>query len=165
MAKEYCTLTDQELILKAEEWIKTLINTGGRAWSLPVPAQPNKDVDLILSEVIQRFSLITKSPVGEVLQMFGLERQRQIDKYGYTDEHISQDIENYGEGELAYSAAAYLTTDIYFPEVDLPTSLSKMLFQWDLMYFKPTPEDRIKELVKAGAMITAEIIRLKNLNK
>lgn len=55
MPKQYCSLSDQELITKAEEHIVTLINTGGRAWSLPVPANPDKDVDLILSEVIERF--------------------------------------------------------------------------------------------------------------
>lgn len=56
MSSLYCTLTDEELIQKAREWLDKLINSGGREWSLPVPANPNKDVDLIFSEVIERFS-------------------------------------------------------------------------------------------------------------
>lgn len=96
------------------------------------------------------------------IELIADERQRQIDVYGYSDEHIAKSKEDYGDGELAYSAAAYLTTDIFFPEVELPTTLSKMLFQWDLMYYKPSPENRIRELVKAGAMIVAEIDRLKS---
>ena len=51
-----CTLTDIELAEKANEWVDRLIKTGGRDWSLPVPANPNKDVDLILSELNIRFT-------------------------------------------------------------------------------------------------------------
>lgn len=60
----YCTLTDAELIEKANDWIKQLINTGARCWSLPVPADPNSDVDLILSEVIHRFEKITSESIS-----------------------------------------------------------------------------------------------------
>lgn len=56
----YCTLTDLELIASAKDWIQRLINSGGRDWCLPVPANPNKDVDLILSEVVHRFEKISK---------------------------------------------------------------------------------------------------------
>ena len=50
-----CTLTNAELAKKAEEWLDKLIDTGGRCWCLPVPADPNKDVDLIFTELIMRF--------------------------------------------------------------------------------------------------------------
>lgn len=50
-----CTLTDAELVEKCTEWVQKLIDTGGRDWCLPVPANPNKDVDLVLCELIQRF--------------------------------------------------------------------------------------------------------------
>ena len=36
---------------------------------------------------------------------------------------------------------------------------------WDESWFKPTPDDRIRELVKAGALILAEIDRLQRLKE
>lgn len=39
--------------------------------------------------------------------------------------------------------------------------LSKPLrWPWEAEAFKPTPDDRVRELVKAGALIAAEIDRL-----
>ena len=37
------------------------------------------------------------------------------------------------------------------------------MWPWDLEWFKPSPYDRIRELVKAGALIAAEIDRLQNI--
>lgn len=58
-------------------------------------------------------------------------------------------------GELVSGAAAYLMQiSIYWPE------------KWDIDMYKPAKDDskeeRIKELVKAGALIAAEIDRLLN---
>ena len=50
-----CTLDNTQLAKSAEAWIDRLINSGGKDWSLPVPANPDKDVDLILSEIVNRF--------------------------------------------------------------------------------------------------------------
>ena len=36
----------------------------------------------------------------------------------------------------------------------------KGIWPWNLIWWKPTPNDRIRELVKAGALIAAEIDRL-----
>jgi hypothetical protein len=36
---------------------------------------------------------------------------------------------------------------------------------WDLNSWKPSPDNRIKELVKAGALVVAEIERLQRLEK
>lgn len=38
------------------------------------------------------------------------ERQRQIDKYGYSDEHILKSVEDYSCGELGDAAACYAQT-------------------------------------------------------
>ena len=35
-----------------------------------------------------------------------------------------------------------------------------IMWPWEANWWKPTPEDRIKELAKAGALIAAEIDRL-----
>jgi hypothetical protein len=56
-----CTLTNEELIEKANEWIRKLCTSGGRDWCLSIPARHNVDPDLILSEVVDRFkNLIDK---------------------------------------------------------------------------------------------------------
>lgn len=47
------TLSNQELINASRKWIKRLIEKG--CVPLPVPANPNKDYDLIFSELIDRF--------------------------------------------------------------------------------------------------------------
>lgn len=39
------------------------------------------------------------------------------------------------------------------------------IWPWDKSWWKPTPDDRIRELIKAGALIAAEIDRLQRLNK
>ena len=53
--KNKCTLTDDELVEKAREWIRKLTKTGGRAWSLSVPADFNRDPDFIFDELCRRF--------------------------------------------------------------------------------------------------------------
>lgn len=50
-----CTLSDEQLVEKAERWLDKLTATGGKCWSLPVPANPNEDVDLVLTELLERF--------------------------------------------------------------------------------------------------------------
>lgn len=99
----------------------------------------------------------------EPLELIADERQRQIDKYGYTDEHISAADEDYANGQLSKAAAAYLLTQRFITD---GSYLPVILFPWDIdIYFKECPTDRIKELVKAGAMIVAEIKRLQNRAK
>jgi hypothetical protein len=51
----FCTLTDAELIEKANELIQELIDTGGKSWALNIPARPNADPDLIFMELNTRF--------------------------------------------------------------------------------------------------------------
>lgn len=52
-----CTLTDAQLIDEAQRWISTLLATGGRAWSLSVPAKPNQDPDFIFTELCERLKI------------------------------------------------------------------------------------------------------------
>lgn len=80
------------------------------------------------------------------IDLIAAERQRQLDAEGWTPEH---DDEHQG-GELATAAACYLLPDVcddWWP--------------WAWNYWKPTPNDRMRELVKAGALIAAEIDRLR----
>lgn len=95
--------------------------------------------------------------------LIAAERQRQIDKEGWTPEH---DASHLGE-TLAIAAACYA----------MPAALREhepvwsrgqgwqrfrhpRLWPWASSYWKPTPDDRVRELVKAGGLIAAEIDRL-----
>lgn len=53
--KTTCTLSDQELIEKCEEWISSLARSGGDTWCLSVPVDFNRDPDMLFSELIKRF--------------------------------------------------------------------------------------------------------------
>lgn len=105
---------------------------------------------------VWRLSPSQKVEVKEVLTPYDLiiaERKRKSEKYGYNDKSIIERVEDYGSGELALAAACFCEpffANEYFP--------------WDLGYFKPTPNDRIKELVKAGAFIIDEITRLQAMD-
>lgn len=79
------------------------------------------------------------------------ERVRQINKEGWTAEHDDEHI----MGELAQAAACYAHPNVFkrLDRVGWPDG-------WSLDWYKPCPDNRIKELAKAGALISAEIDRL-----
>ena len=81
--------------------------------------------------------------------LIGIERSRQIMKEGWTADH---DTQHDGQ-ELTYAAAAYLLAH------EKPVT-AQGLWPWEQRYWKPTPNDRIRELTKAGALIAAEIDRM-----
>jgi hypothetical protein len=93
----------------------------------------------------------------EPIELLTEEVQRQIDRYAYTDEYIMNNPDNYGAGELAIAAAAYCCTDTWLTKDN--GYIPDIIFPWSDEYFKPNPDDRIRELVKAGAMIIREIKR------
>lgn len=91
-------------------------------------------------------------------ELIAAERKRQIEAEGWTPEHDDA----HTRGKLALAAAAYA----------LPSSHTLMrleVWPFDLSWFKPrgaqddTVENRIRDLVKAGALAAAEIDRLKRL--
>lgn len=83
--------------------------------------------------------------------LIAAERARHVTEEGCTDE---QD-DFYSNGELANAAACYAMTSDH--RNDMPDA---PLWPWLPEYWKPTPGDRVRELVKAGALIVAEIERL-----
>ncbi len=85
------------------------------------------------------------------------ERQRQIDQEGWTAEHDDQ----HGNAELLEAAIAYVATAIPRSVRNIRPSFWWPV-DWDLRYFKP--KDSIANLVKAGALIAAEIDRLQRLD-
>jgi hypothetical protein len=98
----------------------------------------------------------TQHPFRSVgADLIAAERQRQIDAEGWTPEHdASHDTDN----ELSYAAVAYA-----LPERLRETNYRGVprLWPWEARFWKPTPDDRVRELVKAGALIAAEIDHLR----
>ena len=96
-------------------------------------------------------------PHTRALLLIAAERERQVSAEGWTTAHDDQQA----TGELASAAACYAgfkrpafivsRKAIKVPPRDWP---------WESHWWKPTPKDRIRELVKAGALIVAEIERL-----
>jgi len=90
------------------------------------------------------------------------ERERQINIEGWTEEHDDQ----HTDSSLAIAAATYATPEIVRYKNGSTCDMSREGLwpeYWDESWFKPTPDDRIKELAKAGALIAAEIDRLQRL--
>lgn len=84
------------------------------------------------------------------------ERDRQINELGYNVKHD----ELYSNNELALAAASYALKDELQTEWQRNSIRHRSnLWPWDKKYWKPTPNDRIKELTKAGALIAAQIDR------
>lgn len=84
-------------------------------------------------------------------ELIAAERQRQIDVEGWTLEH---DAEHFGE-DLVWAAVTYATPPHKRTNFRTPPT-----WPWEPHFWKPTPDDRMRELVKAGALIAAEIDRL-----
>jgi len=102
------------------------------------------------------------------IELIAEERQRQIEKEGWS---ISHDA-HHDKCELALAAAVY-ATPVNYREFKTETinvydeKVAEIPSMWPFedSWYKPSPENRVKELVKAGALIAAEIDRLKALGK
>lgn len=90
------------------------------------------------------------------LSLIAAERQRQVSVEGWSAAHDDQ----HDSGELIGAAIAYAVQarSLYRPITAVPPE-----WPWDFEWWKPSP-DRIRNLVKAGALIAAEIDRLQRLN-
>lgn len=87
------------------------------------------------------------------VKLIAEERQRQVREEGWTAEHDAR----HENGELVCAAVCYaMTAGEERPE---PPGL----WPWDSDWWKP--RDEIRNLVRAGALIAAEIDRLKALEK
>ena len=82
------------------------------------------------------------------IELIAQERIRQIEVEGFDSAHDCE----HTNGELAGAGACYA---LYF----WSRTDAERLFPWK-DWFKPSETDRIRNLVKAGALIAAEIDRL-----
>jgi hypothetical protein len=92
------------------------------------------------------------------VELIAAERKRQVEVEGWTPEHDDE----HEAGEIALAASCYALDFqdrrmiLFGQECDI----TDYLWPWESRWWKPTPEDRIRELVKAGALVAAEIDRL-----
>lgn len=94
-------------------------------------------------------------PTGALADI-AAERLRQVEGEGWTLEHD----DGHTTGEMACGAAAYAAYSSSQNDGSLSAgALALKLWPWNWSWWKPS-EDRRRNLVKAGALIVAEIERL-----
>ena len=91
------------------------------------------------------------------IELIAEERQRQIEKEGWTKEHDAR----HADGDLAVAAASYAMPEGARTFMKTPDGNYLPIFwPFGAKCWKPCPQDRVRELVKAGALIAAEIDRI-----
>ncbi len=89
------------------------------------------------------------------VSLIAAERARQINEEEWTPEYDDRHTRD----ELVQAAACYALPQL--TSFDWPWwRYDKDIDKWTPLFWKPTPNDRIQELTKAGALIAAEIDRL-----
>ena len=93
-----------------------------------------------------------------VIELIVEERQRQITEEGWTTEHDDEHV----DGELADAAACYAMNVRTRLVLSWRSNILRSVWpkSWTLNWWKPSSDNRIRDLVKAGALIVAEIERL-----
>lgn len=98
------------------------------------------------------------------IELIAEERRRQVEEEHWSPEHD----DDHEAGELAMAASVYArmagSAEGDRNRLRSGASFVPMFWPWFAEWFKPGPdnsnESRIRELVKAGALIAAEIERL-----
>ncbi len=93
------------------------------------------------------------------VELIAAERKRQVEVEGFTPEHDAK----IRKGNLALAGAVYAGKAAR--DLDWHNRSGSMdglirLWPWQPSDFKPTPDDPIRQLVKASALIAAEIDKL-----
>lgn len=91
------------------------------------------------------------------VELIAQERERQVVAEGWTPEHDDQHDMN----QLAMAASCYALPQRrrrYAGMESVPTD-----WPWSQAWWKPSGDDRVRELVKSGALIAAEIDRLQRV--
>ncbi|AEX55804.1 hypothetical protein phi297_0002 [Pseudomonas phage phi297] len=131
-------------------------------WKL-VPIEPllnmmsGKDHDTRITAERQLLSILADSPGNLVPQAWldvQAERRRQITAEGWTPEHDDE----HSHGQIARAAACYALAGSSAPNDGTAALLVSLAWPWDQQWWKPSTARR--DLIKAGALILAEIERI-----
>lgn len=91
------------------------------------------------------------------IELITAERARQVDVEGWTPEHDAE----HDSDDLARAAACYALPRRWRDPLFVEPQCPPKQWPWEGRYWKPTPADRVRELVKSGALIAAEIDRIR----
>ncbi|EZN97851.1 hypothetical protein [Pseudomonas aeruginosa] len=128
-----------------------------------VPVEPllnmmsDKDHDTRITAERQLLSILAAAPGKEVPQAWidvQEERRRQITAEGWTPEHDDE----HSHGQMARAAACYALAGSSAPNDGTAALLVSLAWPWDQQWWKPSTARR--DLIKAGALILAEIERI-----
>jgi len=100
-----------------------------------------------------------KYKIPNSVQLIAEERTRLIEKEGWTASHD----DGHKSGELSRGAGAYVHYS-YWQVNSKPVNRIPEEWPWDKTWWKPS-DDPIRNLVKAGALIAAEIDRIRRKNE
>ncbi|EPQ7009190.1 hypothetical protein ACUVZE_005874, partial [Pseudomonas aeruginosa] len=137
-------------------------HSGPEGWML-VPVEPllnmmsDKDHDTRITAERQLLSILADAPGNLVPQAWldvQAERRRQVEAEGWTPEHD----DGHSHGQMARAAACYALAGSSAPNDGTAALLVSLAWPWDQQWWKPTSARR--DLIKAGALILAEIERL-----
>lgn len=84
------------------------------------------------------------------IEIIAAERKRQMTVEGWSASHDAAHTDQ----SIARAAACYAMPERFRPK------RFRGLWAWGMHWWKPDPDDRVRELAKAGALIAAEIDRL-----
>ncbi len=93
------------------------------------------------------------------IELIAEERERQIEEEGWTPGHDAK----HTNGAIAQAGACYALFSVRPSLLSQTISGIPRLLPWQNKWWKPS-DDRIRNLVKAGALIAAEIDRLNAAN-
>lgn len=90
------------------------------------------------------------------IELIADERHRQIAKEGFSQQHD----EEHDAGELSAAGAAYAlnASCVLYPLNGTPLEDTPIMWPWEPSWWKP--KDPLADLVRAGALIAAEIDKL-----
>lgn len=95
------------------------------------------------------------------IELIAAERERQVSVEGWTTDHDRI----HHSGDLTAAACTYgLHAMRQIDEGAQTQAVLNGLWPWSEKWWKPSP-DPVRNLVKAGALIAAEIDRLQRINK
>lgn len=109
-----------------------------------------------------KFLETNKKNMKTGIELIAEERHRQIEVEGYTPKHDAQ----HWDQSLVRAASCYALgtrkLERQFGNDQNRITVDFDFYPWSDDSWKPTPDNRVMELTKAGALIAAEIDRLLN---
>lgn len=150
-----CYEKEKEEIEDDDHWETINIDLTNALYGLDKKENLKDKLDKNNLELLTKiFPLITPNTIGT--QLISAERQKQIDKHGFTAEHHFNNPHWYEADQLQEAAVTLLLQDL------MPHDLvSQVPDNWDADWFANLMDRTKKErLIIAGAMISAELDRL-----